>query len=72
MEIYKVICSDENFINEDIADEQKKRWIPVSISSVVKGDRLVGCVLFKKTVIGEEETWAPEPEDIWKRKQHSP
>ena len=69
MEKYKVICSDENFLNEDIADEQKKGWTPVGISSVMKEERLVGCILFKKTVIREEEEWLPEPLDVWKRKQ---
>lgn len=70
MEKYKVLCSDEDFLNEDIDDEQRKGWVPVGISGVMKGDRLVGCILFKKTVTREE--WIPEPTDVWKRKQHSP
>lgn len=68
METHKVLCSDEEFLNEDVHDEQKKGWTPVGISIAMKDDRLVGCILYKKTVTRGEE-WYPEPK-IWKK--HSP
>lgn len=77
MTIYKhqVFCSPTEYLNEDIAEEQKEGWIPTDLSCVrmETGTRdITCCLLFKKTitVVGEEE-WIPEPKAIWKEKKQS-
>lgn len=70
MAIYEVFCSPADFLNEDIAEEQKKGWTPIDLSCVRigTGTRDISCcvLLTKKiTVVGEEE-WLPEP-TIWKK-----